>query len=197
VDNDDGSMPTLSSDVEADVKELLGLFDLPAFARRGQELEHSLKRLNERCRNRRSEMLEMVRLRLKQWSRAVTGPNGWAGVFARSIEPLWHQSAALAPSWAEVPAPRGRTAAIAADLVTSVVRFNRRWHKFVASAKLEPINFLIEQYNRNYVLEKECVMGSARLAARHFVPVAPVTALSLFNDHPLLEVPELVDGPKN
>ncbi len=31
MDDDDGSMPTLNSDVEADVKELMGLFDLPAF----------------------------------------------------------------------------------------------------------------------------------------------------------------------
>jgi hypothetical protein len=197
VDDDDGSMPTLSSDVEAEVKELMGLFDLPAFARRGQELEHGLKRLHERCRHRRFEMLEMVRLRLKQWSGAVTGPGEWAGVFVRSIEPLWPQTEAEAPCWAQVPAPRGRTAGIAADLVASIARFNRRWLQFVRAANLEPINFMIEQYNHNYVLEKECVMGSARLAARHFTPVAPVTIESLLKDHPVLEVPELVHGRKN
>ncbi len=88
-------------------------------------------------------------------------------------------------------------AAIAANLVASVNRFNRRWLQFVAAAKLEPINFMIEQYNRNYVLEKECVMGSARLAARYFTPVEPVTIESLLKDHPVLEVPELVYGRKN
>jgi hypothetical protein len=38
VDETDESTPTLNSDIEADVKELMGLFDLPAFARRGQDV---------------------------------------------------------------------------------------------------------------------------------------------------------------
>ena len=50
---------------------------------------------------------------------------------------------------------------------------------------------MIDQYNRYYVLEKECVMGSARLAARHFTPVERVTKPSLLEEHPALPVPEL------
>jgi hypothetical protein len=50
---------------------------------------------------------------------------------------------------------------------------------------------MIDQYNRYYVLEKECVLGSSRLAARHFVPKARLTAEALLAAHPVLPVPEL------
>ncbi len=38
---------------------------------------------------------------------------------------------------------------------------------------------MIDQYNRYYVLEKECSLGSARLAARHFTPKPPLTREAL------------------
>jgi hypothetical protein len=191
----DESLPTLNSDIEADVKELMGLFDLPAFARRGQELEHAIKRLHDGCTTARGQMLDMVRLRLRQWSRAVAGPTSWSGVFAASIEPLWLLSEADSPAWARSPATPRLQRAIAGDLVSAVLRFNRRWLEFVAQVNLEPTNSAIEQYNRYYVLEKECVMGSARLAARHFTPAPTLSADSLLAEHPTLPVPELVDGP--
>ena len=39
MDDSEGSPSTLNADIETEVKELMGLFDLPAFARRGQDLE--------------------------------------------------------------------------------------------------------------------------------------------------------------
>ena len=60
----------------------------------------------------------------------------------------------------------GRT--VARDLIASVERFNKRWGQFLEALNLDPINQMIDQYNTYYVLEKECVMGSPRLAARHF-----------------------------
>jgi hypothetical protein len=193
VDETAGSPPTFDSDIETEVKELLGLFDLPAFARRGQDLEITLQRLHERCRLTRGQMLEMVRLRLRQWSRAVTGPDAQSAVFTRSIEPLWPLSAAEAPKWARSPAPTRRQRQIAADLIAAVLRFNRRWAQYLDRLSLEPTNNVIDQYNRYYVLEKECVMGSARLAARHFTPVPAITTSALLNDHPTLPVPALLD----
>ena len=105
MDDTEGSPPTLNADIETEVKELMGLFDLPAFARRGHDLEITLRRLHERCRRARREMLDMVHLRLRQWSRAVTGPTAWSGVFTRSIEPLWPLSGAEEPAWADSLAP--------------------------------------------------------------------------------------------
>jgi len=195
VDDADKSSPTWSSDVETEVKELMGLFDLPAFARRGQDLDCSLRRLHNRCRAARRPLLDMVRVRLRQWSSAVIGPESWALVFTRSIEPLWPLSEAEPPQWADAPAPIRRQRLIARDLIDSVLRFNRRWIDFLDHLNLDPTNHAIDQYNRYYVLEKECVMGSPRLAARHFTPVPTLTTQMLKGDHPTLPVPELLDRP--
>jgi hypothetical protein len=192
VDQTDDSLPPLSADVEAGIKEVLGLFDVPAFARRGRELESTLRRLHDRCDTTRHQMLEMVRLRLRQWSGAVTGPDGWSGVFRCSIAPLWPLCGAEQPDWAHAPSPLRRQRKIARDLIASVLRFNRRWIHFVGQLNLAPTNFVIDQYNRYYLMEKECVMASARLAARQFTPVPLLTMHQLMLDHPVLPVPELV-----
>src|SRR3954467_542966 len=91
--------------VDPELKELLGLFDVPAFARRGQDLEHALARVHTRCRVQREEMLEMVRLRLRQWARAADGPEAWSAIFAAPIEPLWELTGSEPPRWADRPAP--------------------------------------------------------------------------------------------
>ena len=82
---------------------------------------------------------------------------------------------------------------IASDLKNAVLRFNRRWAEFLERLNVEPANAAIDQYNRYYVLEKECVMGSPRLAARHFAPVPELTTETLANDHPTLPVPDLIE----
>ena len=189
----DETLSTLSGDVEAEIKEMMGLFDAPAFARRGQELEEMLKRLDQRCERARADRLDMVRVRLRQWTRVVTGPDGWTVLFATPIEPLWPLSSAEPPQWAPAPAPRHRQLSVARDLVAAVSRFNRRWTEFLESINLGVANVVIDHYNRYYVLEKECVMGSGRLAARFFTPVPLLTPETFLRDHPLLPVPELID----
>ena len=191
MDDSDETLPTLNNELETNVKELMGLFDLPAFARRGQDLEATLRRLHLRCRAARVQLLEMVYLRLRQWSRAAVGPASWRGVFMSPIESLWALSDAEPPQWASSGAPLNRRRAVARDLVGAIERFNRRWIQFIDRTNLEPANFVIDQYNRYYVLEKECVMGSARLAARHFTPVARLTRATLLEEHTILPVPDL------
>ena len=193
VDDTEESLPTMNADVETNIKELIGLFDLPAFARRGQDLEITVRRLHERCRSAREELLDMVRLRLRQWSHAATGPQDWSEVFSQSIEPLWVLSHAEDPQWADSPASIRRRLTIGHDLIASVVRFNHRFTQFLGRLNLEPANLVIDQYNRYYVFEKECVMGSARLAAQHFSPVPKITIETLLHDHPTLPVPQLLD----
>jgi hypothetical protein len=193
VDDTEESLPTMNAGIETEIKELIGLFDLPAFARRGQELEITLRRLHERCRLVRGELLDMVRLRLRQWSHAATGPEDWSEVFAHSIQPLWLLVQAEDPRWAEVPASIRRRSVIGRDLIASVDRFNHRWTQFLDRLNLEPANRVIDEYNRYYVFEKECVMGSARLAAQHFSPVPKITTETLLHDHPRLPVPQLLD----
>jgi hypothetical protein len=183
---------TTVTNTEAEIKELLGLFDVPAFARRGQDLEYALDRLDARCLHERSARLDMVRLRLRQWSAAVTGPAGWRGTFTAPIDELWPLAGAEPPVWAESPAPPRRRLAIARDLVASLDRFNRRWTRFLDELNFESVNRQIDQYNRYYLLEKECSLGSARLAARHFRPQARLTREDLRERFPQLPVPQVV-----
>jgi hypothetical protein len=193
VDETDESEMNVGGDVEVEIKEMMGLFDAPAFARRGQELEDTLRRLRERCRHARLERLDMVHVRLRQWSRAVIGPESWSGVFSASIEPLWPLAEADPPQWAGEPARIRRRFEIARDLIAAVGRFNQRWVQFLDGLKLEAVNAVVDDYNRYYLLEKECVLGSARLAARFFTPVARLSREQLLCEHRLLPVPELID----
>ena len=190
MDETDEATPVVSND-EADLNQLLGLFDVPAFARRGHDLEYALKRLNLRLVRERSGMLDMVRVRLKQWASVATDPDDWAGVFDASIELLYAASGAEPPAWSPSPAAARRRHSVARDLVASLGRFNRRWLHFLDTLALDPVNRRIDQYNRYYVLEKECVIGSARLAARLFKPEPLLTRESLLADHPLMPVPVL------
>ncbi len=184
--------PLVRSNEEPGVYELLGMFDVPAFARRGVELESALKRLHLRLERERAQLLEMVRLRLRQWATVATGPDDGSDLFKTSIAPLYQAvPLAEAPVWAASPAPARRRRAVARDLVASIVRFNHRWLLFLRPMRLDSVNRQIDQYNRYYVLEKECVIGSARLASRNFVPKAPQSVESILADHPLLPVPEL------
>jgi hypothetical protein len=190
MDESDESTPLMSTETE--INELLGLFDAPAFARRGADLEHALGRLHARCRRQRAVLLEMVQLRLRQWTGVATGIDDLAQTFAAPIAALWPLCAAAPPVWAIQPAPSRRRRAVARDLVASVTRFNHRWGAFLDAVNLVPLNRMIDQYNRYYVLEKECVIGSARLAQRHFVPRDALTRADLADAYPPLPVPELL-----
>jgi len=176
--------------VDPEMRQLLGMFDVPAFARRGQDLEHALRRLGLLLQRQRHGMLEMVRLRLRQWASAVEGPESEVSVFVESIQPLWPLSGAEPPRWARRNATERKRRMIARDLLAAVERFNRRWSARVGELNLDAINRQIDHYNRYYVLEKECVLGSARLAARHFVPRPTLGQGDLLADHPLLPVPK-------
>jgi hypothetical protein len=188
-DSNDESMPL--GNFEAEIKELLGLFDVPAFARRGQDLEYALVRLRTRSKFHRAAMLDMVRLRLRQWAAASTGPEVELRFFRDPIARLWPLAEAETPKWAGRSASSWRLRAIARDLIFSVERFNRRWADFLERVDLGPLNRMVDDYNRYYLLEKECSLGSARLAARNFEPKARVTLDEIREEFPPLPVPVL------
>jgi hypothetical protein len=192
-DETDESMSILSGDIETEIKEMMGLFDAPAFARRGLELDEMLRRVDARCRQARIERLDMVHVRLRQRTGVATGPEDWSSVCTATIVPLWPLCEAEPPRWAASSSPRHRQLTVARELIAAVERFNRRWTGFLESLNLGPANGVIDHYNRYYVLEKECVMGSGRLAARFFTPIPRLTPERLLRDHRLLPVPELAD----
>ena len=184
------SAPTVRVDTE--IKELLGLFDAPAFARRGQDLEYALKRIHARCLQEREETLEMVRLRIRQWSRVAAGLEDWRDVFIGPIDTLFDHARFQPATWAARAVPVRQKRTVARDVVASVRRFNGKWRQFLESLNLGPTNQVIDQYNKYYVFEKECVMGSARLASRYFSPVPQLSFDNLLLEYPLLPVPGLV-----
>lgn len=187
---DGGDEADLMFRTDAELNELMGLFDAPAFARRGQDVEHALQTLHARCLRGRAEMLEMVQVRLRQWAGASVGPDDWSDVLRAPIHVLWPLSGAEEPRWSKLPASARRRRAIIRDLIASVERFNARWLRFVEELDPATINAIITGYNEFYLLEKECALGSARLARVGFRPLAPVSAATLLTEHPLLPVPE-------
>lgn len=173
------------------IRRMLGLFDIPAFARRGLDVVEMRDSLRRRCQKQRLEWLGMIHLRLRQWAAAAVGTDDWHDVFDSSVAALWELTEAPAPTWARVPATRGRRRAAAQDLVASLERFNRRWLGYVQTLDLEPFNRVITKYNEYYTLEKECALGSARLAARFYRPEEPITVEQILGEHPPLPIPRL------
>ena len=178
--------------VETEIQQLLGLFDVPSFARRGLDLEGGLARLHSRCEAVRSAMLEMVRLRLRQWAAVATGPDDWRDTFDGPVAPLWPLAGSVEPPrWTGRAGNARRRRAAGRDLIASVERFNRRWSEFISRLDLDPVNARIDAYNRYYLLEKECALGSHRLAHRFFSHRAPIAHAELFERHPTLHTPRL------
>lgn len=177
--------------VDPEMKELLGLYDVPAYARRGQDLDYALARIDARCRRERGPMLEMVRLRLRQWAAVAEGPETALVIFAAPMDRLWPDCEAPPPAWAGRATATRRLKSVARDLISSVDRFNRRWSRFLDETNFDHVNRQIDAYNRYYVLEKECSLGSARLASRFFVPRPLVSLASLLESYPPLARPDL------
>jgi hypothetical protein len=182
---------------DPELRQLLGLFDVPAFARRGQDVEYSLSLLSARCERERASMLGMVHLRLRQWASAVAGPGEWTSAFAEPIDALWTLTGADPPTWSHQAAPRRNQRETARNLVASLTRFNRRWFEFMTHLDLDFVNKSIDQYNTYYLLEKECYLGSARLAARHYEPRPRVSREILLSRHPLLPVPCVITAARS
>ena len=74
-------------------------------------------------------------------------------------------------------------------LQASVARFNRRWSAFIADLDLSEVNRRRDGYNRYYLIEKECAVGSPRIAAIGFRRQPPLTAGDVQAALPLLVMP--------
>ena len=191
--SDDNSGEQSVRSTENEVKELMGLFDAPAFARRGRDVEWAFNKPLHLCRNKRLELLEMVHCRLRMWTAATNGPDDWQLAFQEPIDCIWLIAEAPAPHWkggGRVPS-RKQLTQLSSGLVQSVERFNARWLQWISQLQVDSINRQIDHYNKYYILEKECIVGSARLAARLFQPQPRIEPEWLLGQFPLLPVPKL------
>jgi hypothetical protein len=158
-------------------------FGGPAFLRRAQRAENALTELLHRLRSTRHEWLAMVRLRLGQLH-ALAG--GWESlarfVSVDSLAELRRRFDELNPQLRVPIEPTDDEATLhsaLADLRESIDRFNSRWRALLAQTDLTEVNRRRDEYNRWYLLEKECFVGSARIARQGFRPMEMVTIENL------------------
>jgi hypothetical protein len=180
-------------------QRLLARYDVPAYIRRAQQVQAAFDQLVNHCRQQREKWLSFVRLRLGRLQ-ALSGD--WDKLRAlcvrgEGIQSLRELHAALAPRLRvpveQTSSPRVLRHALQ-ELTDSIERFNRRWQAFMQGIDLTHVNQLRDDYNRYFVLEKECAVRSSRVARQGFVRLEPVTAAELAALLPPLPVPRCGDS---
>jgi len=188
-------MPLLSRD-ERLFKQVSAYYGAPAYVRRANHVQNALEAVLHNCRSKRAEWLLIARLRL---GRLQMLAGDWKALRPlllddTQVDILQQLEAILEPT------PRLRLACTSSsarlrraliELVESLERFNARWQKFLAEVDLGAVNEVRANYNRYYVLEKECALRSPRLARQGFVLLAPLTQADLLSQLPLLPVPRV------
>jgi hypothetical protein len=190
-------VPILGREAGADpVKEFLAQGGVPAYARRAKAMEAAFVELIERCREKRHELLAMVRVRLgtlgalaREWD------NLQPFVAEGGVDVLRKLHEELAPRLRVSVEPTSSARALRRalrELTESLANFNRRWLAFLEAVDLTWVNELRDGYNRYYVIEKECVVRSPLVARAGFQPRAPATLDEITAVLPALPIPELV-----
>lgn len=174
--------------------ELMYAFDVPAYVRRARGVEDAWNVLLDNCRHARGRLLEMPRMRLaKLFVLGQLAVQDLPDIIAdedlrwlRALHQDWQPQlrAMIKPARSESELERAKT-----ELQLSFRRFNMRWSKHLHELELAPINRLRDNYNRYYLLEKECAVRSARVAQAGFVPLKCVSVADLFEEFPLLRIP--------
>lgn len=169
-------------------KIFLSQYGAPAFMRRAQKVAAAFEDCQTRCRKQRDDWLTMVRIRLGMLRRMTRDElprctsESTRHAMARLVELV---EPASCPSITPTDSPRAIASALR-DLSDSVHIFNERWRRFIETFDLNDLNLQRLNYNRYYVLEKECLTRSPRLARQGFTPLSPLTTADLFEVFPLL-----------
>jgi hypothetical protein len=176
-----------------DASTILAAFDAPAFVRRARQVEDAWTMLLDRCRFEQKRLLELPRMRLGRLM-ALAVPRSLLAdlISAAEIERLEQRHSEWDPRLRSVVKPAWSGADLVAplaDLAQSFDRFNRRWSKFLNELELDSINQVRRDYNRFYLLEKECALFSSRIAHDGFVPLPSITTDDFFAEFPLLQIP--------
>jgi hypothetical protein len=171
-------------------EDVLAHYDAPAYVRRARRVEAAYEDLLARCRQQRDEWLALVRVRLGTL-RALAG--SWEalapyleGGETRTLEGLY---ADLAPRLRVPVAPTSSARALRTalqELCESLERFNRRWLEFVRGLDLGALNAERADYNRYFLLEKECALRLPHVARFGYKPLEPLTAHDLLALFPAL-----------
>ncbi len=179
--------------------EVVAQFDGPAYLRRARRVQGAYLALLDEGRRQRGEWLAMCRIRLGTL-RALAGD--WPALAPhlagegelRKLDELW----LLLEPRLRVPVEptlSARTLREALrELSDSLQRFNRRWIEHVHRLDLTTVNALRADYNRYYLLEKECAVRSPLIARQGYQPLEPLTAAAVLAVLPPLPVPRTRAG---
>jgi hypothetical protein len=185
-------IPILGRGDDRVVKQVLAGFDAPAYIRRARRVHEALEVLTEHCRQQRDEWLQLVRTRLGilqalagAWDRLAS----WLGPGEQdTLGQLYsHLCPKLRVPVEETSSVRKLRVALL-ELQDSIERFNRRWQAFLQNLDLTEVNQQRDEYNRYYLLEKECAVRSVRVARQGFQRLEPLTREELAAKFPLLPV---------
>ncbi|MBX9654369.1 hypothetical protein K2Y11_12210 [bacterium] len=159
-------------------QRLIGMYDQPAYMRRALRVEDALRGLEQRLAKQRDQQLEPVRRHLRLWLSLVeklpATPLNLNEGQRHTLDDIMREVLKVRrPLAGQLWLPRWNK--ILAEIERSVNKFNERWDQFLAIVDLSPVNQRIDEYNANYLLEKECAFRSARAAARGYQPLSHVS----------------------
>lgn len=174
-------------------KHLLGQFDAPSYVRRGLEVEVAWLDVLAKLKRERRQWFEPLGRRLGEikaragdWRRLV-GDNDQAVAALAQLETMLPCHLRFPPTRAWLILLHRREFK---RWCRDAEQFNTYWRATAAAANLIPVNQRREAYNRWYLLEKECAIGSARLAVQGFQPLAPLTTADILAHLPELPIPD-------
>jgi len=177
-------------------QQVLSHFDAPAYVRRARRVQQAFDDLVARCRRQRDEWLMMVVIRLGTlrilagtWDRLL--PHAANDEQISVLERLWDELKPDLQVRVEPTSVEKTLRRAIGQLATDIEAFNRRWTAFLPSVDLSAVNELRGDYNRYYVLEKECAVRSLAVARHGFRPLPPLTTADLVEVLPELPVPRL------
>jgi hypothetical protein len=181
---------SLAGDLDHATQRLLGLYDVPAYVRRALRVEEAILALEKRIEQQRVELLLSVRQALARWeetNRKYPSSRLLLDESTRRRLQLLAERLPAHPSIRTIPLLWPvRPKRIWRDLSEAVRTFNRKWNQWIAAVDLGPVNRLIDDYNKHYLVEKECAFRSVRAASRHFQPMKRIERQEFVDRYPPL-----------
>jgi hypothetical protein len=169
-----------NTDESSFFKYVLARFDGPAYIRRGRRTEESLGSLLDHCRFEYDKGLAAVRKKAVRLLPLIDK------VAAEALRELFLLLGIALDAQAMHPTSEKSLRRALSEFRESVDRFNSRWKKFLERVDLTAVNEARAGYNRYYLLEKECAVGSLQIAKQGFTPLQPLTIDDLLPSFPFL-----------
>lgn len=180
-------------------QQAITAYDAPAFIRRARDVEYAWAVLVDTCRQKRDKLLELPRMRLAMLFKRLPSPMELPSRLchpdeAAYLRNLYHEWQPKLRVDVELVRSDRQIERLLTELRESFTRSNQRFEQYLNAINLDEVNRLRENYNKYYVLEKECAVLSSEVAQSAFVPMSPATTDQLIELFPLLKVPKTVSN---